>query len=309
MSEIKSVITARGLGKIYGGFKAVDDLNLSIKKGEIFGLLGPNGAGKTTIILMLLGLTEPSSGNCRVFGFDPVKKPLDVKKICGYLPERFGFYENLTAEGNMLYLANLNNISENKAASLIDEALTDVGLFKQKQTKVSQFSRGMKQRLGIAQAFFKKPELLILDEPTQGIDPTGIDEILHFFRKLNREEGTTILLSSHNMQQVQETCTTIGIMSKGKLTKTGSTKKLESEGKNWIIDVEANNLTEKIIQKIRAMEFVNQLVRNETGLEVRSAKDIRSTIVEALVSNGASLTKIGLREHTLLEVYRKYSEE
>jgi ABC-2 type transport system ATP-binding protein len=209
----------------------------------------------------------------------------------------------------MRYLANLNNISENKAASLIDEALTDVGLFKQKQTKVNQFSRGMKQRLGIAQAFFKKPELLILDEPTQGIDPTGIDEILHFFRKLNREEGTTILLSSHNMQQVQETCTTIGIMSKGKMTRTGSTKKLESEGKNWIIDVEANNLTEKIIQKIRAMEFVNQLVRNETGLEVRSAKDIRSTIVETLVSNGASLTKIGLREHTLLEVYRKYSEE
>lgn len=309
MSEIKSVITARGLGKIYGGFKAVDDLNLSINKGEIFGLLGPNGAGKTTIILMLLGLTEPSSGNCRVFGVDPVKKPLDVKKICGYLPERFGFYENLTAEGNMRYLANLNNISEDKAASLIDEALTDVGLFKQKQVKVNQFSRGMKQRLGIAQAFFKKPELLILDEPTQGIDPTGIDEILHFFRKLNREEGTTILLSSHNMQQVQETCTTIGIMSKGKMTRTGSTKKLESEGKNWIIDVEANNLTEKIIQKIRAMEFVNHLVRNETGLEVRSAKDIRSTIVETLVSNGASLTKIGLREHTLLEVYRKYSEE
>jgi ABC-2 type transport system ATP-binding protein len=309
MSEIKSVITTKGLGKIYDGFKAVDDLNLSIKRGEVFGLLGPNGAGKTTIILMLLGLTEPSSGNCRVFGFDPVKKPLDVKKICGYLPERFGFYENLTAGSNMRYLANLNNISGTKAESLIDEALNDVGLFQQKQTKVNQFSRGMKQRLGIAQAFFKKPELLILDEPTQGIDPRGIDEILHFFRKLNREEGITILLSSHNMQQVKEICSTIGIMSKGKMTRTGSTKILESEGKNWIIDVEANNLTEKTIQKVRAVNFVNEVSRNEFGLEIKSAKDIRSTIVETLVSSGASLTKIGLREHSLLEVYRKYSEE
>jgi len=309
MSEIKSVITTKGLGKIYDGFKAVDDLNLSIKRGEVFGLLGPNGAGKTTIILMLLGLTEPSSGNCRVFGFDPVKKPLDVKKICGYLPERFGFYENLTAGSNMRYLANLNNISGTKAESLIDEALNDVGLFQQKQTKVNQFSRGMKQRLGIAQAFFKKPELLILDEPTQGIDPRGIDEILHFFRKLNREEGITILLSSHNMQQVKEICSTIGIMSKGKMTRTGSTKILESEGKNWIIDVEANNLTEKTIQKVRAVNFVNEVSRNEFGLEIKSAKDIRSTIVETLDSSGASLTKIGLREHSLLEVYRKYSEE
>jgi ABC-2 type transport system ATP-binding protein len=305
----KLIISAKGLGKNYGSFSAVKDLNFSVNNGEIFGLLGPNGAGKTTIILMLLGLTEPSSGSCRVFGYDPVKKPLDVKKLCGYLPERFGFYENLTAGSNLRYIANLNSLSGSKAENLIDEALNEVGLKKQKNMKVSQFSRGMKQRLGIAQAFFKKPELVVLDEPTQGIDPRGIEDILKLFKKLNREEGLTILLSSHNMQQVQETCTSFGIMSKGKLMKKGTVKLLEAEGSNWTIDVEAHGLTDKIINNLGTVEFVKQIHRDGDTLVIQCTKDIRSEISENLIKNGAHLTKIGLREHTILEVYRKYSEE
>lgn len=309
MSDSKPVILAKGLVKKYGDFKAVNELHFSVKRSEVFGLLGPNGAGKTTIILMLLGLTEPNSGSCRVFGYDPVKNPLDVKKICGYLPERFGFYENLSADSNLRYIASLNDLHGSKAVSLIDEALTEVGLIKQKKLKVSKFSRGMKQRLGVAQAFFKKPELVILDEPTQGIDPRGIDEILSLFRRMNREEGTTILVSSHNMQQVHETCSTIGIMSKGKLVRTGSVKILESEGKNWVIDVEAAGITEKIIENIKTLESVSQVQRVENGVVIRCEKDIRATISDTLVKSGASLTRIGLREHTLLDVYRKYSEE
>ena len=305
----KLIISAKGLGKKYGLFPAVTDLNFSVDRGEIFGLLGPNGAGKTTIILMLLGLTEPSSGICRVFGQDPVKRPLDVKKLCGYLPERFGFYENLTAGSNLRYIANLNNLSGSKAENLIDESLSEVGLFKQKDSKVSKFSRGMKQRLGIAQAFLKKPELVILDEPTQGIDPRGIEDVLKLFQRLNREEGLTILLSSHNMQQVQETCTSFGIMSKGKLMKKGTVKLLETEGTNWVIDVEAHGLTDKIVQNLGKVEFIKQIHRDGDTLAIQSTKDVRAEISENLVKNGAYLTKIGLREHSLLEIYRKYSEE
>ncbi len=305
----KPIISAKGLGKRYGLFSAVTDLNFSVDPGEIFGLLGPNGAGKTTIILMLLGLTEPSSGACRVFGQDPVKKPLEVKKLCGYLPERYGFYENLTAASNLRYIANLNSLSGSKAENLIDEALSEVGLNKQKNMKVSKFSRGMKQRLGIAQAFLKKPKLLILDEPTQGIDPRGIEDVLKLFRRLNREEGLTILFSSHNMQQVQETCTSFGIMSKGKLVKKGTVKLLETEGANWTIDVEAHGLTEKIIQNLSTVEFVKQVRRDGDTLAIQCTKDVRAEISENLIKNGAHLTKIGLREHSLLEIYRKYSEE
>jgi ABC-2 type transport system ATP-binding protein len=309
MSKEKPVISAKDLVKRYGDFRAVNNLHLSVKKGEVFGLLGPNGAGKTTIILMLLGLTEPSSGSCTVFGFNPVKNPIGVKRICGYLPERFGFYENLTAYSNMRYLASLNDISGSKAESLIDEALIDVGLIKQKKVKVSKFSRGMKQRLGIAQAFFKKPELVILDEPTQGIDPRGIDEILGLFKRVNKEEGTTILLSSHNMQQVKETCSTIGIMSKGKLVKIGNVTILEAEGKNWIIDVEASGITQKIMDNLMTLNYVSQVQAVENGLVVKCTRDIRGSVSDLLVKGGATLTRIGLREHTLLDVYRKYSEE
>jgi ABC-2 type transport system ATP-binding protein len=308
-NENACVINAKGLSKKYGSFSAVTDLNFSIDKGELFGFLGPNGAGKTTIILMLLGLTEPSSGSCRVFGVDPVMKPLDVKKACGYLPERFGFYENITAGSNLRYIANLNNLTGSKAEKLIDEALSEVGLHKQKDQKVSKFSRGMKQRLGIAQAFLKKPELVILDEPTQGIDPRGIEDILGLFRRFNREEGITILLSSHSMQQVQETCTSIGIMSKGKLRKKGTVNLLEAEGRNWIIDVEANGLTEKIIQNLETVESVKNVQRNGDALVINCTKDIRPIIAENLIRSGASLTKINLRENSILEIYRKYSEE
>jgi ABC-2 type transport system ATP-binding protein len=309
MSDVKPVISAKNLVKSYGSFRAVNDLHFSIKRGEVFGLLGPNGAGKTTIILMLLGLSEPDSGSCKVFGYDPVKNPLEVKRLCGYLPERFGFYENLSADSNLRYIAGLNDISGSKAESLINEALMDVGLTKQKKLKVSMFSRGMKQRLGIAQAFFKKPELVILDEPTQGIDPRGIDEVLTLFKRVNKEEGTTILLSSHNMQQVHETCSTIGIMSKGKLVRTGPVKILEAEGGNWIIDVEAYGITQKVMESLKALDSVNQVQSVENGLVVTCDRDIRGAISEALVRNGVTLTRIGLREHTLLDIYRKYSEE
>ena len=305
----KLIISTKGLKKKYDSFTAVTDLNFSVDNGEIFGLLGPNGAGKTTIILMLLGLTEPSSGTCRVFGHDPVKEPLEVKKLCGYLPERFGFYENLTAGGNLRYIANLNNLTGSKAENLIEESLREVGLNKQKNTKVSKFSRGMKQRLGIAQAFLKKPELVILDEPTQGIDPRGIDDILKLFQRLNREQGLTILFSSHNMQQVQETCTSFGIMSKGKLMKKGTVKSLEAEGANWTVDVEAHGLTDKIIQNLGTVEFVKQIHRDGNKIVIQCAKDVRAEISESLIQSGAQLTKIGLREHSLLEVYRKYSED
>lgn len=220
------LIEARGLSKTYGNLKAVDDLTISIRKGEIFGFLGPNGAGKTTTILMFLGLTEPTQGMVRVCGFDPVKNPLNVKRRTGYLPEHLGFYEDMTARQNLLYVARLNGISEEEATSRIERALEEVGLEEVADRRVSTFSKGMRQRLGIAEVLIKEPELVLLDEPTIGLDPESTIHMLEMVRSLSRDRGMTVFLSSHLLDQVQRISDRVGIMIKGRLVAEGPIEEL-----------------------------------------------------------------------------------
>ncbi|MDY0382812.1 MAG: ABC transporter ATP-binding protein, partial [Atribacterota bacterium] len=196
MKPTQTVLETRDLTKIYNGTPVVDKLNLTIEEGEIFGFLGPNGAGKTTAILMILGLTEPSSGEVSVFGHNSTREPLKVKRITSYLPENVGFYEDLTAWENLFYVTRLNNIPDKEAKERIEEILSLVGLSKVKHLEVGKFSKGMKQRLGLGTVFVKKPKFAILDEPTTGIDPQGVEEILNLIIKANREENITIFLCS-----------------------------------------------------------------------------------------------------------------
>ena len=183
------IVEISELTKIYDRFKAVDGINLRIKEGEIFGFLGPNGAGKTTTILMLLGLTEPTSGEVRVFGYNSTKNPLKVKRITGYLPENIGFYEDLTAKENLVYITRLNGISSEKASSKIKEVLSIVGLLEVANREAGKFSRGMLQRLGMAATLIKEPRLVILDEPTLGIHPEGVEQILNLIVKMREEKN------------------------------------------------------------------------------------------------------------------------
>ena len=302
-------IEANYLTKRYGDFTAVDSLNLSIEEGRIFGLLGPNGAGKTTVILMLLGLTEPSSGSCRVCGFDPLREPLKVKRLIGYLPERIGFYENLTALENLKYVARLNKFSEEDADKRIDEALFKVGLGDNADADVSTFSKGMKQRLGIANVLFKGPRVVILDEPTQGIDPKGIDELLNLFLQINRDEGITILLSSHLMHQVQKVCDDVGIMVGGNMVIRGAIDDLDSEeGQNWVIELEARGLSNQIIKQISDIQGVKTIERFKETIVADCDRDLRSEISATIVRGGASLLRLELKERTLDDIYRKHSE-
>jgi ABC-2 type transport system ATP-binding protein len=171
-------IVARGLTKRYDDVVAVDHLDLEIKPGEIFGLLGQNGAGKTTTILMLLGLTEPTSGWARVAGFDPTRRPLQVKRRVGYLPDAVGFYGAMTGRENLRYTARLNGLPRATAEAGMEAAIDQVGMAARADDRVETYSRGMLQRLGIADALLKDPTVLILDEPTTAIDPIGVVEIL-----------------------------------------------------------------------------------------------------------------------------------
>jgi len=219
-------IITRGLTKRYGDLVAVDSLDLEIRPGEIFGLLGQNGAGKTTTILMLLGLAEKTSGKARVVGFDPARKPLEVKRRVGYLPDSVGFYGAMTGRENLRYTARLNGIPAAEADARIEAVLDQVDMSGRADSKTEEYSRGMLQRLGIADALVKDPEVLILDEPTAAIDPIGVVEILDLLRSLVDERGMTILLSSHLLSQVQSVCDRVGIFAAGKLIGVGTVPEL-----------------------------------------------------------------------------------
>jgi ABC-2 type transport system ATP-binding protein len=224
--EEQIIIETEGLTKKYGSQIAVNNLNLQIREGEVFGFLGPNGAGKTTTILMFLGLTEPSSGKARVIGFDPTRDPFRVKEKVGYLPENVGFYDDMDARQNLRFIARLNRIPDKVSAKKIDELLEEVGLFGEARKKVGTYSKGMRQRLGIAEVLIKEPKLIFLDEPTIGLDPDGTNRMLDLIHSLSREKNITIFLSSHLLDQVQRICDRVGIMIKGNLVAIGPIQEL-----------------------------------------------------------------------------------
>jgi ABC-2 type transport system ATP-binding protein len=227
--EASTIIETVNLTKLYNRQTAVKDLSFKVNEGEVFGFLGPNGAGKTTTLLMLMGLSHPSAGSAKVCGFDPLRNAREVKRIAGYLPENVGFYEDLDAVQNLEYVASLNGIETNKASEKIDELLDLVELKQDARKKVGAFSRGMKQRLGFAEVLIKDPKVLFLDEPTIGLDPDGALRLMEFIKSLNRDRQITVLLSSHNLYQVQKISHRVGIMIHGKMVAEGSIEALAKE--------------------------------------------------------------------------------
>lgn len=216
------ILDIRALEKHYGDFAAVNKLNLTIDQGEVFALLGHNGAGKSTLIKMILGIVNPTCGEIFIDGLAYGKKSKEIKHLIGYLPERMNFYDNLSAWETLTFYAKLKGVSADRC----QEVLEQVGLAAVKHRRVGSFSKGMQQRLGLAQAIIHRPKLLVLDEPTTGLDPIGILELKEMIRTWNRE-GTTIFFSSHNLSDVQELAENIAIMHKGSVVAEGSLAKLK----------------------------------------------------------------------------------
>jgi ABC-2 type transport system ATP-binding protein len=225
----ETIIETRDLTKRYKRQIAVDHLNFAIEEGEVFGFLGPNGAGKTTTLLMLLGLSVPSEGLARICGLDPVKRARDVKHVVGYLPENVGFYGDMDAVDSLAYVADLNGFGKDDYKKKIEEVLDVVGLSENARKKVGAYSRGMRQRLGIAEVLIKTPKVMFLDEPTIGLDPDGALRLIELIQSLNRERNITVLLSSHNLYQVQKISHRVGIMIRGKMVAEGSIEALAEE--------------------------------------------------------------------------------
>ncbi len=311
MQEQEFVIETRDLTKRYGDFVAVDSLNLAVRKGEVFGMLGPNGSGKTTTILMLLGLTEPSSGWMRVLGFDPVRQPLSVKAHVGYLPEQVGFYDGLTAQENLSYIARLNGLPRDEARRRIDAALERVGMADVAGKPVKTFSRGMRQRLGVAELLLKQPQIIIMDEPTLGLDPEVARRFLGIIRDLS-QEGITILLSSHLLHQVQEVCDRVGLYHRGRMVLEGTVPELAQRvlGGAYRVRLQVGDASDSLEEALRALPGVVKVQRGAPGEYVlETSADVRSEAASAVVTAGGRLQALDIDTPSLDEIYAQYFEE
>jgi len=309
---MQSAVETVDLTKIYDGTTAVNKLNLCIEEGDIFGFLGPNGAGKTTTILMLLGLTEPTSGVARIYGYNSTREPLRVKRITGYVPERVGFYEDLSARHNLAYTARLNGLSEKLVMERVAESVEAVGLSGVIDRRVQEFSRGMKQRLAIADMLVKSPKVAFLDEPTSGIDPEGVREMLDLIATIAKERGMTIILSSHLLYQVQQICNRVGIMAKGHLVVEGLLDQLGREalgGGRFRVELQLAEITSALVDCIKRIEGVVSVERSGDLLITSCMEDLRPQIAKAIVDNGGLLIQMKIQSYALEDIYMKYFTE
>jgi ABC-2 type transport system ATP-binding protein len=306
MSE--NVIEVEGLTKRYGRTTAVDGISFAVGKGEIFGLLGPNGAGKTTTILMMLGLTDITSGSVRVLGHDPVRKPLQVKRLVGYLPDTVGFYDHMTAVDNLRYTAALIGIPSAECDQRIASALERVGLQDVGQKRVGAYSRGMRQRLGLAEIVMKEAVIAILDEPTSGLDPHATSELLDMIRSL-KHDGVAVIVSSHLLERVQSICDRVALFNAGKIALLGTVPELAREvlggGYNVEVEAEGEGLALKF-SDIPGVKAVDQSGPNRYRLLAEN--DVRPQAAAAVVHAGGALRRLSIAEPSLNAIYDHYFE-
>jgi len=303
------VIEAEGLTKRYNGAAAVDHVSFQVSRGEIFGLLGPNGAGKTTTILMLLGLTDLSEGKARVLGHDPEREPLAVKRRVGYLPDSVGFYDHLTAAENLRYTARLMGMREAEREGRMAAALRRVELTEVADNRVATFSRGMRQRLGLAEILMKEAAVAILDEPTSGLDPQATLELLDMIRALKRE-GVSVLLSSHLLERVQSVCDRVALFQAGKIVLIGTVAELGRQvlGGGFAVEVEARGSA--FAERLREVPGVTAV--EQTGPDrVRLLADraVRPEAAAAVVAAGGQLLRLSVEEPSLEMIYTRYFQQ
>ena len=307
MSE--ELIKAEGLTKVFNKhLTAVDHVSFSVKRGEIFGFLGPNGAGKTTTIRILSTLTRPTEGTATVGNYDVVKDDDDVRKLIGLVSEKIIMYDRLTAKENLWFFGRLYNIPKEVLNKRIDELLELVQLGDWKDSQVGTFSSGMRQRMNVIRALLNMPEVLFLDEPTLGLDPQSSVEVREFVRKINRENKTTIILTTHIMVEADMLCDRIGIIDHGKIVALDTStnlKKLVSGADTTILGLEIANLTTNMIASIQSLKCVNSVSQeNSTHIKVHTNGDEAfEIIIDAVRAEKGKINSAQNLQPTLEDVF------
>ncbi|WP_410985753.1 ABC transporter ATP-binding protein [Bacillus cereus] len=301
MFNINTIIQTTNLTKIYGKQKSVDNLNINVNQGEIYGFIGRNGAGKTTTIRMLLGLIKPTSGKIEIFGEDFSNNQKEILRRIGSIVEVPGFYENLTAKENLLINAKIIGVHKRNA---IEEALEIVGLEHETKKLVGKYSLGMKQRLGIARTLLHYPELLILDEPTNGLDPIGIKEMRKLIKSLAQERNITILISSHILAEVEQLVDRMGIIHEGKLLEEVSLDALRKTNRKYL-EFQVNNDNKATMLLEKEFHIFDYEVHDEGNIRVYSHFGQQGQINRTFVQNDIEVLKIMISEDRLEDYFTK----
>lgn len=297
------MIRTEGLTKVYAELEAVKDLNLHVRRGEIYGFLGPNGAGKTTTISMLLGINKPTDGKIYLFDKELKDNYFETKRRIGVVSEHLYFYEEMTAYEYLDFFADLYDVPDKKKR--INELLETVNLRNRQGERLKGYSKGMKQKTAIARALLHDPELLILDEPVSSLDPYGIREVRDIIAK-EHASGRTIFISSHILSEIERTCTRVGIMNKGRLVAEDDMANLKSKlATDVTLEVELQENKDEILPEIRQLEYVRnaELVGSTLEVRVNKENDYRASISEFLTQRGCIVLGLRIKEMTLEEAF------
>jgi len=311
---LSKVIETSALVKVYGSrhgaVRALDGIDFNVEAGTITGLLGHNGAGKTTLLNILSGLLLPTSGSARVLGMDVVKDSKMIRRRTGLLPEGFSLYETDTAEENLKYIAALNDINGLEREKRIESALEVVGLHGMEDRRYSSFSRGMKQKLGIATLLVKDPEVFMLDEPTAGLDPEAAREFKDLMTRLSHEHGKTVLVSTHLLQEVAVLCTNITIITRGRIMLSGKVSDLRREllEKTGYKIVLESRQREELVGNIRSIAGVQNIHEEGDLVTVEASRDIREDVAELALAKSLKITTIYCNQPSLEDIFMKYYE-
>jgi ABC-2 type transport system ATP-binding protein len=277
-----------------------------VETGEIFGFLGPNGAGKTTTMKMLLGLVHPSSGTGKVAGFDIIHKVLDVRRSCGVLPDPAGFYDNLTARQNLKFYGSLYNLDGDDLKMRVETTLDLVGLKDAKEKKIGKFSKGMRQRFGVAQAIVHDPPVLMFDEPTAGIDPQGAEDFHVLVRQL-KARGKTIFLTSHVMPEVEAICDRIGIIINGEMKICGNVDELVdqySRRQGYQLKLRVKDIDEGAVRNsLKDIANIYSIVRNDGFFMVNAKEDVSEDVSRSIIREKGVITELESYRPSLNEIF------
>jgi len=296
---VTGILETEGLVKTYRGVRAVDNVTLSVQKGEIYGFLGPNGAGKTTTLRMLMGLARPDAGQVRVRGVDPLADPAGAHSGLGFLPETLSFYKTLSGRQTLRFFAEVKGLPRERA----DEALALVGLAEAGDKRVGEYSRGMTQRVGLAQALMGDPEILVLDEPTGGLDPLAHRQVKDLLRDRNRK-GTTIIFSSHILTEVQELANRVGMMRKGQLVAQDTVDALRSRiGLKGTLVLTVQNASPSIAVEVQKMPGVDSATLQGDRLSVVCDAALRFDVAKRVEESGGRVLNMETKDASLEDVF------
>ena len=306
------VVNTEALTKQYGDITAVNKLDMEVEENEIFGFLGPNGAGKTTTVLMLMGLSVPTSGTATVGGYDIIEQSREVRSVASILPEYSSLYGDLTAFENLDYLGQLNDMPREERENRIHEVLEIVSMSDWLDAKYESFSRGMKQRVGIAATMMKNPKVVFLDEPTLGLDPVGTREIRELILDLKNRQGLTVVMTSHILSEVQVTCDRIGNINRGRLVLKETMANLNhvmTGAEDRRVDFKLTKVTPELVKDIMAIEGVKEVKQENGRMYVYGPDESDIHVSQTIVEHGSTILLMKPREYTLEEIFMKYYQK